>query len=169
MSEVVPISELYRENGEFLQRYLVRRGLDAATSEDIVQEVFIMADKLGGYAPGPATARTWLCAIATRLGANAYRRLKNKQRLIFIPPSIEVHGSDVSAPDILFSKRCLSEKVQEALASMTLKHRECLLNFYVDGLTCEEMAQIEGVPTGTIYSRMHSARIRFICIYSSLR
>jgi len=46
----------------------------------------------------------------------------------------------------------------QALASLGLEHRTVLLLGVVEGFTCEEIADILGLPIGTIMSRLSRAR-----------
>jgi len=48
--------------------------------------------------------------------------------------------------------------VQLALDRMSDDHRMVLSLFAVDGLTHDEIAGVLGIPTGTVWSRLHGAR-----------
>lgn len=164
-SAPAPVAELYRAHGAFLRLFLMRRGFDDASAEDLVHEVFITAERIGGYSPGPASPRTWLCAIAIRLGANA-SRLYEKRRARHIELALErVSGPNELAPDWLLSRRLQAERIEGALAALTPIQHRCLLDFYLTGRTCEEIAREENIPVGTVYSRLHAARRAFMDFY----
>ena len=166
-----PFAELLREQ-DFLQAFIMRRGFDRASAEDLVQDTFLMAHRLGGYRDGIASTRTWLCAIAIRLAANARRSTGRRHLLFAADTKTQVIGEsrapDSSAPDFLFSQRLHAEKITRALEALTKNQRECLLRFYLAGETCDMIAQFEKVPIGTVYSRLHAARQKFMLAYGTL-
>lgn len=159
----VPLAELYRDHAAFLKRFILCRGFDAASVEDLVQDTFTVAHRLGGYRPGPAAPRSWLCAIAIRLAANEYRA---QRRRGVLRASLEgVPGTNACAPDALFSRRKIADKIEQALSELTSRQQRCLLSFYVDEHACEDIARNERVPIGTIYSRLNAARNNFSRVY----
>jgi RNA polymerase sigma-70 factor (ECF subfamily) len=50
-------------------------------------------------------------------------------------------------------------RIQVALSKLSVEHRAVLVMKDVDGKKYEEMAEILGVPVGTIRSRLHRARL----------
>jgi RNA polymerase sigma-70 factor (ECF subfamily) len=162
----IPLAELYRAHAYFLRTFLLRRGFDVPAAEDLVQDVFMLAQNLGGYRPGPASPRSWLCAITLRLAANAYRKnRKHQRRLRRI--AFDIYGSETFSPDVLFYRRHDAKKIDHALRVLPVKQRKCLLSFYLAGETCEKIAENERVPIGTVYSRLHAARTRFMHVYKT--
>jgi RNA polymerase sigma-70 factor (ECF subfamily) len=49
------------------------------------------------------------------------------------------------------------EVLRQAMAKLSSDHREVVVLHELDGLTYEEVAQILGVPVGTVKSRLHHA------------
>lgn len=144
----------------------MRRGFDPHDAEDIVQHVFIVAALKGGYLPGPALPRSWLCAIALRLSANAYRRRKTLQRFL-TQEDVEAQASHDLAPDTLFAKQEHAERAARAFAMLSADQQTVLLRF-LSGESCADIAQSEKVPVGTVYSRMHGARAKLLQAYGSM-
>ena len=65
--------QLFRQHAPFVSRFLLRLGVSEASVDDVVQEVFLVAHRAGGYLPGPAKPTTYLATIAVN-AASTYRR-----------------------------------------------------------------------------------------------
>jgi RNA polymerase sigma-70 factor (ECF subfamily) len=48
--------------------------------------------------------------------------------------------------------------LSELLAKLSPERRATFVLFEVEGASCEEIAELTGVPVGTVYSRLHLAR-----------
>jgi RNA polymerase sigma-70 factor (ECF subfamily) len=155
---------LFREHASFIASFLSRLGTAEADVEDAVQEVFMVAHKKGGYLPGPAKPRSWLAAIAVRIGASS-RRSRARRREDFDLSALETTKARGLTPDRAAE---IAEKlldVQAALDQLDVEHRVPLILFEIDGEPCESIAAALQVPTGTIYSRLHTARKKFAAAY----
>ena len=53
----------------------------------------------------------------------------------------------------------LSEAVQRALGQLSEIHRSVVVLHYMEGLPVEEVAQVLGIPVGTVKSRLARARL----------
>lgn len=154
--EVVGADRLFREHAAYVGAFLRRLGIVEAAVDDAVQEVFLVAHTRGGYRPGAASARTWLGAITIRVAANA-RRARQRRRESADEHSFERH-SDSIPPDVIAEQREELAQAQRALSAMSDTHRHVFLRFAIAGHTCDDIARSLGVPTGTVYSRLHAAR-----------
>ena len=162
----VDVHTLYREHGRFVASFLRHLGVRDDDLEDLIQEVFAHAHRKGGYKPGPASASTWLASIATRLVVGI-RRTRARRG----PTSHEVEALEEPTPQNpaqrLETRRSL-ERVNAALADLSLEHRAAFVLFEIEGETCESLAAMWNVPIGTVYSRLHHARRRFLAAYARL-
>ena len=144
---------LYADHAPALLGFVTRlTGSDHALAEDIVQETLLRAwrhpDVLD---PSHGPIRPWLFTVARRLVVDAHRAKQAR-------PS-EVHGVelvDVSAPDDI-ERAIEGWVVAEALASLSVTHREVLVETYYRGASVKEAAATLGVPAGTVKSRAHYA------------
>jgi RNA polymerase sigma-70 factor (ECF subfamily) len=59
-------------------------------------------------------------------------------------------------------------RVQQALDTLDHEHRAAFVLYEIEGETCDAIAISFGVPVGTIYSRLHFARRRFLAAYAAL-
>ena len=69
---------LFRRHGAFVARLLHRLGLELPELEDVLQEIFLVVHRKGGYRAGPAKPTTYLAAVAVK--AAATHRSKGRTR-----------------------------------------------------------------------------------------
>ena len=94
--------------------------------------------------------------------------MKRKQRVVYSlrgargeegGSSEPLDPSEFSRPEHAVEKAELERRVQGALNRLSPEHRAVLVLKDIDGQKYEAMAEILGVPIGTIRSRLHRARI----------
>ena len=164
--ERVSAGSLFREHAEFVARFLQRLGAPPAELDDWVQEVFVVAHRKGGYVPGPARPRSWLGAIALHV-AQAGRR-SWARRTQPDTPQVDAAQAEGSDPAETLEHRRSLERVQRALDQLPMEQRAAFILYELDGESCESIAAVWGVPVGTVYSRLHQARQRFLKGYRAL-
>ena len=159
--------------GELVSRYqsrLYNAALRLADTPedtaDVVQDTFLSAFQSLRSFKGDAEFFTWLYRIAF----NNAISLKRKKK-----PTLSLDaGSDGEAnrearevadrSDYVKTGAAL-ERTEEvallhaALARLSSEHRDVLVMKDIDGLKYEEIAEVLGVPIGTIRSRLHRARL----------
>jgi RNA polymerase sigma-70 factor (ECF subfamily) len=165
--ERIDAESLFKMHASFIASFLLRLGVARADLDDMVQEVFLLAHRKGGYMPGPAKPRTWLCAIAVRM-ARQGRRVASTRRVRLDEQAVLDAASDSGDPAHAFEMQESLSRVRLALESLDLEHRLAFLLYEVEGESCPEIAAVAGVPVGTIYSRLHHARRRFHAAYAEL-
>ena len=87
-------ADLFKKYGKFVASFLLRMGISRTDLDDVMQDVFLVAHKLGGYTPGPAKPTTYLANIALR-AATTHRR--KGQTRSFVRPNDELVGSAAGA------------------------------------------------------------------------
>jgi RNA polymerase sigma-70 factor (ECF subfamily) len=135
--------------------------------DDLVQEVFLVAHRKGGYVPGAGQPRTWLAAITLHVARSGHR---SRSRRHEAPDELDQDALAYAGRDpseTLEIKKSLA-RVQQALDTLDLEHRAAFVLYEIEGEPCDTIAASFGVPVGTIYSRLHHARRRFLDAYSAL-
>ena len=137
-----------------LARYLLR---DADDAEDAVQDAFVRALRHFGGFRG-AEARAWLLAIVrnvclTRLSAR-------RERVEHVEFDEEVHTleEDTPAPELDLARGAATRSVREILERVPVEFREVLVLRELEGMSYKEIAQVAGVPIGTVMSRLARGR-----------
>lgn len=154
------VETLFRDHAAFVAGFLHRIGTPAADVDDLVQEVFMIAHRKGGYTDGPASPRSWLGAICVRIAANA-RRARVRRREDYDEAALRTAMAQQRGPEEAVAIRDAMWRVQRALDSLDLDHRAAFVLFEIEGCSCQEIASALEVPVGTVYSRLHAARREF--------
>jgi RNA polymerase sigma-70 factor, ECF subfamily len=140
-------------------------GLDADTA-DLAQEVFLtVRRRLGSFEGG--SLRAWLYKI-TRLTVSDQRRRAWWKNLLRRMPGVE--PDDLPSGDLRteVERREGDRLLREALGRMTVAHRTALVLFEIEGYSGEEIAELEGVPIGTVWARLHRARKDFVAAVAAI-
>lgn len=163
--ERIGVEALFRAHATFVATFLQRLGTPRGEIDDLVQEVFVVAHRKGGYVRGPAQPRTWLGAIALRVAQAGHRSRRRSESPN--SPAVDGMSAAADAPDRIDHRRSV-ERVQRALESLSIEQRAAFVLFEIEGESCESIAATWNVPVGTVYSRLHHARHKFMQAYESL-
>lgn len=156
---------LFRAHAVFVASFLQRLGTPTAEVDDLVQEVFLVVHRKGGYVPGAGQPRTWLAAIALRV-ASTNRRSRGRRREQPDDDAV-LTASAAEDPDAKLDARLSLARVQRALEGLDIEHRATFVLYELNGESCEAIAASFGIPVGTVYSRLHHARRRFLSAYAA--
>jgi RNA polymerase sigma-70 factor (ECF subfamily) len=143
-----------------LARWLTRSQADA---EDILQEAILRAFR-AWEAAQPLSPRAWLLRIVRNC---CYDLRKDRGRdpmesavdVDAIPErAFAVVGIPADGPDARLLRLADGEALQHALLALAPEFREAFLLREMEGLAYKEIAEIAGVPMGTVMSRLSRAR-----------
>jgi RNA polymerase sigma-70 factor (ECF subfamily) len=163
VEEVIGAEPLFRAHADFIAAFVQRLGVKPADVDDAVQEVFVVAHRKGGYRTGPATARSWLGAIALRIAANQRRKSARADSPVGGPDELAL--VDSSTPEAQLEHQRALTRVQAALETLSPEHRVIFVLFEIEGERAPSIAEALKVPEGTVYSRIHHARKKFMTAY----
>ncbi len=125
---------------------------NAADADDALQETFLAVHAGLANFRGEARLSTWVHRIAIR----ASIRVRARRR-----PAADVHEVDPPARDVdAVAMRELGERIAAAMNRLSAEHRVVLSLFAVEELPHAQIAEILGVPEGTVWSRLHAAKKR---------
>lgn len=161
---------LFRAHAPFVAAFLRRMGVPAAELDDLVQEVFMVAHRKGGYVPGPAAPRSWLAAIAVRI-ARAGQRTRQRHAApkdLAIDELLDDAPSHEQDPASQLETQRALVRVQAALSQLTDDQCATFVLYEIEGESCDSIAHVWQVPVGTVYSRLHVARRRFLDAYAAM-
>ena len=162
----ISVEVLFREHADYIGTFAHRLGVHRDDVHDLVQEVFLVAHRKGGYEQGAAHPRTWLCAIAVRLARKSHRQ-RSRRDPSDTDQVEESVGLERDPESQLQTQRAL-ELAQRALDRLDLEHRAAFVLYEIEREPCESIALALDVPIGTVYSRLHHARRRFLAAHESL-
>jgi RNA polymerase sigma-70 factor (ECF subfamily) len=147
--------ELYETYGPRVKAYMMRRGADAGTAEDLAQETLLMVwRKAALYAGDKGSMTTWVFTIARNLRIDRLRREMPWQEL---SEERMAEPSGDPLPDQAIAAKERQQRVQAALAGLPGEHKEVVALAYLEGLSHSEIAERLAMPLGTVKSRMRIA------------
>jgi len=142
--------ELYGLYRKPLASYLYRLCWNRPLAEDLLQEAFLRLWRAApGYEPS-AKVSTYVFRIAHNLFINESARRREK---VLEGPGPETRADPASD----LQRREVQESVRRAVEELPEGERECLLLAEFHGFRYAEIAEILGIPVGTVKSRMFSA------------
>ena len=135
-----------------LARWLTRNDHDA---EDLVQMAFVRAVKFfDGYQDG--NARAWLLTIVRHTFYTSLR--DNRQDEQAFDEDLHSPLPDASSPEQSQNRRDTCRIVNQALEQLPNTFREVLILKEMEELSYREIADLAGIPIGTVMSRLARAR-----------
>src|SRR5471030_622057 len=131
-----------------LRRYARALTREVEAADDLVQDTLVRALRSEHLFHG-GDVRSWLYTILTNLNRNRLRSLSRR------PPMSPLEDND--APD-LAGPEAGGRDIERALATLVDDQRNALLLVVLEGLSYREVADVQGVPIGTVMSRLARAR-----------
>ncbi|HEX9729212.1 MAG TPA: sigma-70 family RNA polymerase sigma factor [Gemmatimonadales bacterium] len=142
-------------------RVALRLSGEAAEAEDLTQETMLKAFRAWHQFQQGTNARAWLLTILRHTFINQYRRGKHQERQIDIAHVEQftvfqdVQDAD---PEGTFFDRIVDDEVVRAIDALPEEFRETVVLSDVEGLAYAEIADVIGVPVGTVKSRLYRGR-----------
>jgi RNA polymerase sigma-70 factor (ECF subfamily) len=131
-----------------LRRYARALTRDADIADDLVQDTLVRALRSEHLFHG-GDVRSWMYTILTNLNRN---RLRSLARRPAMSPIEENDAADQAGPE------AGARDIERALATLVDEQRHALLLVVLEGLSYREVAEVQGVPIGTVMSRLARAR-----------
>jgi RNA polymerase sigma-70 factor (ECF subfamily) len=131
-----------------LRRYARALTRDAEAADDLVQDTLVRALRSEHLFHG-GDIRSWLYTILTNLNRNRLRALARRPAMT---PIEDGDTPDASGPE------AGGRDIERALAALVEDQRVALLLVVLEGLSYREVAEVQGVPIGTVMSRLARAR-----------
>lgn len=153
------VAQLYALHAPFVWASLQRLGVRPSDLDDVLQQVFVVVHQRAATFDGSSKRTTWLFAICMRVVA-AYRRrgFRRYEECVVTPPDT---ASTDASPEEALARAQARARLELLLDELELDRRAVFVMFELEEMACEEIAQIVGVPVGTVYSRLHAARRDF--------
>jgi RNA polymerase sigma-70 factor (ECF subfamily) len=146
------------EHFDFIWRSLRRFGLSDDRADDAAQQVFVVASqKIDAIQVG--SERSFLFGTAMRVASDIRRSAAYRREIAHADPGAELDGSP--RPDDLVDQRRARALLDQVLGEMELEVRTVFVLFELEEMTMAEIAELLGIPTGTVASRLRRGREDF--------
>jgi RNA polymerase sigma-70 factor (ECF subfamily) len=147
------LEELYHRHEPWLSMRLSRRCADAALVDEVVQDTFVTVWRTADRYAGTGEVAAWVWGIGIRRLLQALRPRK---------PVLErlrrVRHVDAASAEEHVLLGIEHGGLAEALGGLSPELRAVVEATVLDGLTTNEAAELLGIPSGTVKTRMMRAR-----------
>jgi RNA polymerase sigma factor (sigma-70 family) len=148
------LAALYRRHAARLLGFLRLYARDRMLAEEILQDTLLAVWRSAHRYAGRSGVRTWLFGIAWRQAHNRLRAERSDQ----VPlDGIAERADPAPGPAEWAIARAQSKAIAEAVDALAPHHREVLALAFAATMPHQEIAEILGVPLGTVKSRLHHA------------
>jgi RNA polymerase sigma-70 factor (ECF subfamily) len=138
-----------------LTTYLIRLGTDSGLAEELTQEVMVtLWRKADLFDPAKSSVPTWLYRVARNRRIDALRR----DRLDFVDPlesTLDI-GEDPQT-DRMLDLQHREDRLRHVLSSLPPEQLDLVRLAFYEGLSHSEIAERQGLPLGTVKSRIRLA------------
>jgi RNA polymerase sigma factor (sigma-70 family) len=149
MSSPDQFESIVSEHYESLYRFAMSLARSETDAKDLTQETFYIWATKGHQLRDIAKVKTWLFTTLHRMFLTSRRR---KSR--YLQEELEETLDELPALNPSPIDRLDSSQVLSALAQVDDPYQACLALFYLEEHTYNQIAEILGVPVGTIKSRI---------------
>ncbi len=166
--DLVAFQQLVERYRDKLMAFIYSMVRNYHLAEDIFQETFIRVYRKADRFRDGYPFKTWLYTIAANLCRDELRRVKRKPTIELDAPiagpeengnrsRMESLNSGGPTPRQEAGARELEEIFQKGLVELSPEHRQVVIMNRVMGLKYREIAEVLGIPSGTVRSRIHYA------------
>ena len=161
---VLDLDEIYRSHARTVARWVSHLGGPNADAEDLVHEIFLVADRRLPEFRGDAKLTTWLYRITERVVRgrrrnDRLRRWLGRERRVDLERALA--PTHLTPIEELERRRAMAS-VYRILDRLPDKYREVLVLFELEGASGEEIAALTGRKLATVWVHLHRARVRFL-------
>ena len=154
------LESIYKEHFSFVWRSLRRLGVPEGDVSDAAQDVFLVVHRRLDEFEGRSKMTTWLYGICLRVARDRKRLAHNRRRSDDDAAIDEAQDETIDVAGD--AERNQAKRLLESLLDMLpLEQRAVFTLFELDGLGGDAIAEMLGVPIGTVHSRLRLAREAF--------
>jgi RNA polymerase sigma-70 factor (ECF subfamily) len=145
------MNELWRIHSMVLRRFALKLTLgNHYRADEIIQETLVRAWRHPEVVDGHAqTIRPWLFTVARNVATDLWRTQSRHDDVIESRPQDRPNAVDG------IDQAMTAMDVRAALAQLTPQHREVIAEIYYLGRSAAEVAELLGIPEGTVKSRSY--------------
>lgn len=135
-------------------------------AEDLVQETYLKAFRAWRQFEPGTNLKAWMFRILTNTFISSYRKERREPTIVsadgrgdfdLYQNLLEYVSPDPSAESEVL-ERMVDEEVKQALSDLPESFRMAVVLSDVEGFSYKEIAEMLGIPIGTVMSRLHRGR-----------
>lgn len=148
---------LFDRYGPKVKAFLVRGGLDASVSEELVQDIMLTVwRRADTYDAAQAGVPTWLYAIARNRRIDFFRR---KREVGIEAAELPDVGDPEQAADRILERCQQFDRLRSAVAGLPAEQTDMLRRAFFEHKSHSEIASECALPLGTVKSRIRLAMV----------
>jgi RNA polymerase sigma factor (sigma-70 family) len=153
------IDYLFKSRYHQLKGFIRKRVSSEQDAEDLAQTTYLEALNKSGNFKGLSRPDVWLFGIALNMVRNHRKKESNRTRVWeeVVLPEFEQQEASENPEDIVDNNRFLTS-LHNALAALPEDMKEVFQAVILDNQSYQQTAELMGVPTGTVRSRLSRAR-----------
>jgi RNA polymerase sigma-70 factor (ECF subfamily) len=153
--------EIYERWFGDIVKWLYALGVPGSDTEDLAQEIFLVVRRKVDRFDGGNLAG-WLYRI-TQLTVRDHRRRAWFKNLVSRRRHVDLAQVELATPGpaARYEEAENRRLLQALVARMSDKLRTAFVLFEIEGYSGEEIARIQDIPLGTVWTRLHLARKEF--------
>ena len=158
------LPEIYGLYADFVWRNLRRMGVQPASMDDAVQDVFLVVHRRLDDFAARSELKTWLFGIVLRVARTYRRSLRRRLAHLFEAPTqtLEaVPSAESESPLELVTRKEASILLHKLLGELDTDKRAMLVSVELEQMSVPEAADSLGINLNTAYSRLRGARQMF--------
>ena len=148
------LAALYRALEKPVYRFILSRLNDPFESSDILHDVFMEVWKSAGRFEGRSKVQTWIFGIAYRKVIDLHR----KRGRVYLTDEVPETIDDSADTEACIASGQEAVHVRHCLETLKDDHRSAISLAFYEDMTYAEIAEVAGVPEGTIKTRIYHAK-----------
>jgi len=148
------LGALYRAYERPVYRFILSRLNDPHEAADILHEVFLNIWRVAATFEGRSQVRTWIFGIAYRKVIDTHRKRARVTVTDEVPETDQFEDSAETSLGVAEE----GEHLRYCMGRLSDDHRSAISLAFYEDMTCAQIAEVAGVPEGTIKSRLFHAR-----------
>lgn len=148
--------ELIEQNLDYVRRIVYGALGNTGPVDDMVQEVFVRIIRGYDTFRHESSFQTWVYRIALRVIYDYLKKQKNTPGTCAIHKGRTIENHE--AADDVFLRRERDTAIRSAIEKLSPSLRTTIVLFFFEDFSPEQVAEVEGCTTATVYWRLHEAK-----------
>ena len=155
------LAALYKSLEKPVFRFIRSRLNDPFESSDILHDVFMEVWRSAGRFEGRSKVQTWIFGIAYRKVIDLHRKRGRQDVTDDLPEQID-DSADAEACLVAGQE---AQHVKHCLGTLKDEHKTTITLAFYEDMTYGEIAEVSGVPEGTVKTRIfHAKKLLMRCL-----